>query len=83
MFWDFGAGQIGDMGSHTMDLLWNAIDATLPTSAEAKGEKFNPDVTPVECERTSTTPPTTGAARSASAGTRAAPCPARPKDTSI
>jgi predicted dehydrogenase len=50
MFWDFGAGQIGDMGSHTMDLLWNAVDARLPTSAEAKGEKFNPDVTPVECE---------------------------------
>jgi predicted dehydrogenase len=50
MFWDFGAGQIGDMGSHTMDLVWNAIDATLPTSAEANGEKFNPDVTPVECE---------------------------------
>ncbi len=50
MFWDFGVGQIGDMGSHTMDLLWNAIDAGLPTSAEAKGEKFNPDVTPVECE---------------------------------
>jgi predicted dehydrogenase len=49
MYWDFGAGQIGDMGSHTMDLLWNAIDARLPTSAEAKGEKFNPDVTPVEC----------------------------------
>ena len=48
MYWDFGAGQIGDMGSHTMDLLWNAVDATLPTSAEAKGEKFNPDVTPVE-----------------------------------
>jgi predicted dehydrogenase len=50
MFWDFGAGQIGDMGSHTMDLLWNCVDATLPTSAEAKGEKFNPDVTPVTCE---------------------------------
>lgn len=50
MFWDFGAGQIGDMGSHTMDLVWNAIDAGLPTSAEAKGEAFNPDVTPVECE---------------------------------
>ena len=48
MYWDFGAGQIGDMGSHTMDLLWNAVDAGLPTSAEAKGEKFNPDVTPVE-----------------------------------
>jgi predicted dehydrogenase len=50
MYWDFGAGQIGDMGSHTMDLLWNAVDATLPTSAEAKGEPFNPDVTPVECQ---------------------------------
>jgi hypothetical protein len=26
------------------------VDAALPTTAEAKGEKFNPDVTPVECE---------------------------------
>lgn len=50
MFWDFGAGQIGDMGSHTMDLLWNAVDTTLPTTAEAKGEEFNADVTPVELE---------------------------------
>lgn len=52
MFWDFGAGQIGDMGSHTMDIVWNAIQDTakLPTSIEAKGEAFNPDVTPVECE---------------------------------
>ena len=50
MYWDFGAGQVGDMGSHTMDLLWNAVDAKLPTSAQAKGEPFNPDVTPVECE---------------------------------
>ncbi len=50
MFWDFGAGQIGDMGSHTMDLLWNAVDAKLPTSADAKGEAFNSDVTPVNCE---------------------------------
>ena len=50
MFWDFGTGQVGDMGSHTMDLVWNAIDATLPTSAEAKGEPFNPEVTPVRLE---------------------------------
>jgi predicted dehydrogenase len=47
MFWDFGSGQVGDMGSHTMDLAWNAIDATLPTSAEAKGDPVNPEVTPV------------------------------------
>ena len=50
MYWDFGVGQIGDMGSHTMDLLWNAVDAGIPTSAEAKGEPYNPEVTPVECE---------------------------------
>jgi len=48
MYWDFGSGQIGDMGSHTMDLAWNALDADLPTTAEGEGEKFNPEVTPVE-----------------------------------
>jgi predicted dehydrogenase len=48
MYWDFGTGQIGDMGSHTMDLAWNAIDADIPTSAEAEGEKYNSEVTPVE-----------------------------------
>jgi predicted dehydrogenase len=48
MYWDFGTGQVGDMGNHTMDLVWNAIDAGLPTAASAKGEAFNPDVTPVE-----------------------------------
>jgi predicted dehydrogenase len=50
MFWDFGTGQVGDMGSHTMDLVWNAIDANLPTSVAAKGEPFHPEVTPVELE---------------------------------
>jgi len=48
MYWDFGSGQVGDMGSHTMDLAWNALDADLPTTAEGEGETFNPDVTPVE-----------------------------------
>ena len=52
MFWDFGSGQIGDMGSHTMDLAWHAIDADLPTSAVAEGEEFNPDVTPVDLTAT-------------------------------
>jgi len=50
MYWDFGSGQIGDMGSHTMDLVWDAIGPGLPTTAEAKGEPFNPEVTPVEME---------------------------------
>jgi hypothetical protein len=52
MYWDFGSGQVGDMGSHTMDLAWNAIDAGLPTSALAEGDEFNPEVTPVELKAT-------------------------------
>jgi len=50
MYWDFGSGQIGDMGSHTMDLIWNAMGGGLPTSFEAKGDPFNPEVTPVRME---------------------------------
>jgi predicted dehydrogenase len=49
MYWDWGVGQIGDMGSHTMDLVWNVIDAELPTRVTAtSSETFNPEVTPVE-----------------------------------
>ncbi len=48
MFWDFGAGQVGDMGSHTMDLAWNALDAEPPVEATAKGDPFHPEVTPVK-----------------------------------
>ncbi|MCC6489541.1 MAG: Gfo/Idh/MocA family oxidoreductase [Candidatus Hydrogenedentes bacterium] len=52
MYWDFGCGQIGDMGSHTMDIVWNAIDATFPISAEGVGEAYNPEVTPVRMTST-------------------------------
>jgi predicted dehydrogenase len=52
MYWDFGSGQVGDMGSHTMDLAWNAIDAGLPTAVIAEGDEFNPEVTPVEFKAT-------------------------------
>jgi hypothetical protein len=52
MYWDFGSGQVGDMGSHTMDLAWNALDADLPTTAEGAGDPFNPDVTPVKLKTT-------------------------------
>ena len=48
MYWDFGAGQVADMGSHTMDLVWNAIDGAAPVKAKARGEAYNPEVTPVE-----------------------------------
>lgn len=53
MYWDFGIGQMGDMGSHTMDLIWNVIDADLPTSVKVNSpEAFNPDVTPVNLTST-------------------------------
>jgi hypothetical protein len=50
MFWDFGVGQIGDMGSHVMDQVWRVVEAELPLTAQASGEPFNPDVTPVRLE---------------------------------
>jgi len=40
------------MGSHTMDLAWNALDAGLPTTAEAKGDPINAEVTPVKLQMT-------------------------------
>jgi len=52
MYWDFGTGQVGDMGAHTMDLAWNAIDAGVPTTAKASGDKFNPEVVPVRMTAT-------------------------------
>jgi predicted dehydrogenase len=36
-YWDFGSGQIGDMGSHMMDLAYWALDLRFPTSCEAEG----------------------------------------------
>jgi predicted dehydrogenase len=47
-YWDFGSGQVGDMGSHTMDLAWNAMEPDLPTTAEGEGGPFNPAIAPVE-----------------------------------
>jgi len=51
MYRDFGVGQMGDMGAHTMDLLWNAIDAGAPAAIEVDqdvSDKYNPDICPVK-----------------------------------
>jgi predicted dehydrogenase len=51
MYRDFGVGQMGDMGAHTMDLLWNAIDAGAPTAIDIDrdvSDKFDPNITPVK-----------------------------------
>ncbi|MFC1498183.1 Gfo/Idh/MocA family protein [Verrucomicrobiota bacterium] len=47
---DFGTAQIGDMGSHTMDLAWNALDAEYPVSAEASGDPVSLEVAPNKFE---------------------------------
>ncbi len=36
-FWDFGSGQIGDMGSHMMDMPFWALDLGIPTTCKAEG----------------------------------------------
>jgi len=55
MFWnmyrDFGVGQMGDMGAHTMDLLWNSIDAGAPSTIEIDqdvSDKYDPNICPVK-----------------------------------
>ena len=78
MYWDFGSGQVGDMGSHTMDLAWNAIDAGLPTSAEGKGDPFNPEVTPVKLETHFEIPANDWRRAIRFRGIKAAPCRNRP-----
>jgi hypothetical protein len=38
-YWSFGTGQIGDMGSHIMDIAWWALDLGIPTSCECQGSE--------------------------------------------
>ena len=45
-FWDFGSGQIGDMGSHMMDMAYWGLDLKLPTTCKAAGTPVNPDTCP-------------------------------------
>jgi predicted dehydrogenase len=51
MYRDFGVGQMGDMGAHTMDLLWNSIDAGAPVGIEVDrdvSDKYDPNICPVK-----------------------------------
>ncbi len=55
MYRDFGVGQMGDMGAHTMDLVWNVVDAGAPVAIEVDtdvSDKFNPDICPVKLKAT-------------------------------
>jgi len=44
-FWDFGSGQIGDMGSHMMDMAYWALDLRFPTTCKAEGSEPKSDAT--------------------------------------
>ena len=46
-FWDFGAGQIGDMGSHMMDIAHWALDLDISTSCAATGSPLKNDMCPL------------------------------------
>lgn len=51
MYRDFGVGQMGDMGAHTMDLVWNVVDAGAPSSVEIdtdQSDKYHPEICPVK-----------------------------------
>ncbi|MFH1716769.1 MAG: gfo/Idh/MocA family oxidoreductase, partial [Planctomycetota bacterium] len=45
-FWDFGSGQIGDMGSHMNDMAFWGLDLRLPTTCEASGTPISTDTCP-------------------------------------
>jgi len=51
MYRDFGVGQMGDMGAHTMDLVWNVIDAGAPSTVDVDREvsdKYDENICPVK-----------------------------------
>ncbi len=45
-FWEFGAGTLGDMGCHVMDLAFWALDLRHPTTVAAEGPEVHPDGAP-------------------------------------
>lgn len=51
MYRDFGVGQMGDMGAHTMDLVWNVVDAGAPAAIDVDwdlSDKYDPNICPVK-----------------------------------
>lgn len=45
-YWDFGAGTLGDMGSHLIDFPFAALQLAHPTTIEAEGEPRNNETYP-------------------------------------
>lgn len=49
-WWDFGDGELGNMGCHFMDLVFWALNLQYPTAIESNGSELHPDSTPFEQE---------------------------------
>ncbi len=45
-YWDFGSGQIGDMGSHMMDMACWPLELKIATTVQAEGSPLNTDTLP-------------------------------------
>src|SRR5262249_50211438 len=45
-WWDFGTGALGDMGCHTANMAFMALDLGLPSAIEAESEKVNNETYP-------------------------------------
>lgn len=46
-WWDFGTGQLGDLGCHKLSTVFKALDLKHPVSVEACSTKMFPDVYPL------------------------------------
>lgn len=46
-WWDFGTGQLGDLGCHKLSTVFKALDLKHPVSVEASSTKRFPDVYPL------------------------------------
>ena len=46
-WWDFGTGQLGDLGCHTLSTVFKALKLKSPVSVEASSTKMFPDVYPL------------------------------------
>jgi predicted dehydrogenase len=45
-WWDFGTGALGDMGCHTANMAFMALELKYPTSVEAESGEVNPETYP-------------------------------------
>jgi hypothetical protein len=46
-WWDFGTGQLGDLGCHKLSTVFRALDLRYPISVEASSTKMFPEVYPL------------------------------------